>query len=94
MDRELPLFEPLAGALEALRVRQLDEVATAGPAYANSGYVVADELVRPVHPEWHSDEFRRIYLRAGLPKIRLHETRGTMNTILEQAGVADSLRAA
>jgi hypothetical protein len=31
---------------------------------------------------------------ARLPKIRLHDTRGTMNTILEQAGVSDSLRAA
>ena len=31
---------------------------------------------------------------AGLPRIRLHDTRGTMNGILEQAGVADSLHAA
>jgi integrase len=92
--RVLPLFEPVTGALEALRVRQLDEMAAAGPAYANSGYVVADELGQPVHPEWYSDEFRRIYLRAGLPKIRLHDTRATMNTILEQASVSDSLRAA
>jgi integrase len=38
--------------------------------------------------------FARLYRKAGLPKIRLHDTRGTMNGMLEQAGVADSLRAA
>jgi integrase len=92
--RVLPLFEPVTGALEALQARQRDEMDAAGPAYANSGYVVADELGQPVHPEWYSDEFARLYRKAGLPKIRLHDTRGTMNGMLEQAGVADSLRAA
>ena len=28
-----------------------------------------------------------------MPKIRLHDTRGTMNGLLERAGVPDSLRA-
>jgi len=92
--RVLPLFEPVTGALEALRVRQLDEMTAAGPAYANTGYVVADELGRPVHPDWYSDEFRRLYLKAGLPKIPLHNARHTMNTILARAGVPDLLRAA
>lgn len=92
--RVLPLFEPVTGALEALRGRQRDEMEAAGAAYANSGYVVADELGQPVHPEHYSDQFARLYRQAGLPRIRLHDTRGTMNTILEQAGVPDSLRAA
>jgi integrase len=92
--RTLPLFEPVTGALEALQARQRDEMEAAGPAYANSGYVCADELGRPVHPEHYSDEFARIYRQAGLPRISLRDARMTMNTILEQAGVPGSLRAA
>jgi integrase len=79
--RVLPLFEPVTGVLEALY--KVDD-----------GYVCADELGRPVHPEAYSDGFARLCRQAGLPKIRLHDTRGTMNGILEQAGVADSFRAA
>ncbi len=55
--------------------------------------MAADELGRPLHPERISDEFSRLAALATLPKIRLHDTRATMNTILEQAGVAETLRA-
>ena len=60
----------------------------------DGNYICADELGRPLHPETYSDEFARLCREAGLPRIRLHDTRGTMNGILEQAGVADSLHAA
>jgi integrase len=95
--RVLPLFEPVTGVLEALYKAQLGEKAAAGPAYAgevDDGYVAADELGVPLHPEHYSDEFARLCRQAGLPKIRLHDCRGTMNGILEQGGVADSFRAA
>jgi integrase len=92
--RVLPLLEPVTDALEALQARQRDEMEAAGSAYENSGYVCADELGRPVYPEWYSDEFNRLAVAARLPKIRLHDTRGTMNSILEQAGVPETLRAA
>jgi integrase len=92
--RVLPLFEPVTGALGALQARQRDEMDAAGPTYANSGYVAADELGMPLRPERYSDEFTRLCREAGLPKIRLHDCRGTTNTLLERAGVPDSLRAA
>jgi integrase len=92
--RTLPLFEPVTGALAALQAMQMGELDAAGAAYANSGYVAADELGAPLHPEHYSDEFGRLCHLAGLPKIRLHDTRGTMNGILERGGVPDSLRAA
>jgi integrase len=92
--RTLPLFEPVTGTLDALQTRQREEMEAAGPAYANSGYVCADELGEPLHPDTYSDDFARLCRAAELPKIRLHDTRGTMNAILEQAGVPDSLRAA
>ncbi len=92
--RVLPLFEPLTSALVALQTRQQEELEAAGPAYANSNYICADELGVPLHPEAWSDGFARICREAQLPKIRLHDTRATMNAILERAGVPDTLRAA
>lgn len=70
------------------------ELDAAGPAYQNSGYVCADELGRPVYPEHYSDEFGRICRDVLLRRIRLHDTRAIMNTILERAGVPVSVRAA
>ena len=43
--RALPLDPTLAAALRALRKRQRAERLAAGPAYADSGHVVCDELV-------------------------------------------------
>lgn len=73
------------------------EARAAGPAYAgevDDGYVCADELGAPMHPERYSDEFARLFREAQLLKIRLHDTRATMNSILELLGVPISLRAA
>jgi hypothetical protein len=53
----LPLDAVLTTALRALRKRQAAERLEAGPAYEASGYVVTDELGRPVHPERFTDEF-------------------------------------
>ena len=92
--RVLPLSEPLAVALDALQTRQREEMEAAGPAYANSGYVAADELGAPLYPEVYSDQFGALCKTVGLPRIRLHDCRATMNGLLEQAGVADSFRAA
>jgi integrase len=66
----------------------------AGVAYEGGHHVASDELGRPVSPEWLTDEFHRIAQRAGLPRIRLHDTRATMNTLMEKAGVSDNFRAA
>jgi hypothetical protein len=90
----LPLFEPVTGALAAMQAMQMGELDAAGAAYANTGYVAANELGEPLHPEFYSDDFARLCRESDLPKIRLHDTRGTMNGALERAGVAESLRAA
>src|ERR1035438_2867040 len=70
------------------------EGAAAAPAYEASGYVVTDELGRPVHPEWYSDEFHRLAKRAGVRRIRLHESRHTALSLMEKAGVPVSIIAA
>jgi hypothetical protein len=44
---------------------------------AGDEYVVTDEPGIPFHPESYSDEFTRLLKRAGLPEIRLHDSRHT-----------------
>jgi integrase len=92
--RTLPLPGDLAAALTALHRRQAGEKLAAGPAYRDSGYVVVDEVGEPVSPEWFSDQFGRVAARAGVRRITLHETRHTASSLMEKAGVPDSIRGA
>lgn len=89
--RTLPLDDALAAALRTLKARQAADRLAAGEAYEGSGYVAADELGRPVHPEWYTDEFHRVSDRAGVRRIRLHESRHTALTLMEHAGVPVSV---
>jgi integrase len=66
----------------------------AGEAYEASGYVVVDELGAPVHPDHYSDDFQRLAARAGVPRIRLHDGRHTINSLMAAAGVPPHIRAA
>ncbi|HEV7979839.1 tyrosine-type recombinase/integrase [Amycolatopsis sp.] len=89
--RTLPLDDEMVSALRALRARQAAEKLAAGPAYVDSGYVVADELGEPVHPENYSDEFERVLKRAGVPRIVLHGARHTAISLMEKSGVPISI---
>ena len=92
--RVLPLDDAAVTQLRALRARQASERLAAGGAYERSGYVAADELGRPVHPEWYTDEWHRVGDRAGVRRIRLHESRHTACSLMEKAGVPVSVIAA
>lgn len=89
--RTLPLDVEVAAALRALKVAAGAERLAVGEAYVDTGFVVVDELGHPVHPEWYSDEFRRLARRAGVPPIRLHEGRHTALSLMEKAGVPISI---
>lgn len=89
--RTLPMDKALVAALKALRVSQAREKLAAGEAYQDSRYVVTDELGQRVHPEWYSDEWERVRLRAGVPRIVLHGARHTALSLMEKAGVPISI---
>jgi integrase len=89
--RALPVDPKLLAALRALKARQARERLAAGEAYEHSGLVVVDELGRPVHPEWYSDEFGRVSERAGVKRLVLHEGRHTALSLMEKAGVPISV---
>jgi integrase len=92
--RTLPLDDVLTAELRALHKRQAAERLAAGQVYQASGYVVADEVGAAPSPEWFSDEFHRLAAAAGVPRIRLHDSRHTVNSLLATAGVPDHIRAA
>ena len=95
--RTLPLFPPVTSALLKLYETQVAESKAAGAAYAGAvddGFVCADELGQPVHPKAWSHSFGLLCQAAALPKIRLHDCRHSVNSLLEHLGVSDSIRAA
>jgi integrase len=92
--RTLPLDDALVASLRAMKAQQARERLAAGTAYERTGYVGADELGRPVHPEWYTDEFHRVSDRAQVRRIRLHESRHTALSLMEKAGVPVSVLAA
>jgi integrase len=88
--RTLPLDKQLTAALQSLRKQQATERLAAGQAYQATGDVVADELGAAPSPEWFSDEFHRLAATAGVPRIRLHDGRHTVNSLMEMSGVASA----
>ncbi|GAA1711057.1 site-specific integrase [Kribbella yunnanensis] len=101
-ERTLPMDDKLVEALRALRKRQAADAEEAGSIYqhglaeldwytAGDAYVVTDSLGMPVHPEWYSDEFGRILKQAGVPRIRLHDSRHTTLSLMEKAGIPISI---
>ena len=54
----------------------------------DTGYVVVDELGRPVRPEAYSDRFTELCTKAGVPVVRLHSVRHTLALMLHWAGQA------
>lgn len=93
--RDLP---GLVALLRATRKAQVTQQLAAGPAYAqgdkHGGYVVADGLGQPVHPETYSRRFGALCKAAGVRVIRLHDARHTSVTLMLGAGVPLHLAAA
>lgn len=88
--RTVPVDVIESGTLDLLRqlkTRQVREKLEAGAAYNDSGYVVVDEMGRPLRPELYSDWFRALCRRAGVPVIRLHSVRHTLAFLLHRLGV-------
>ena len=73
--------------LRALKARQARAQLSAGAAWHATGFVVVDELGRPVRPEWYSDRFRALCRKAGVPAIRLHAVRHSLAHLLHMNGV-------
>ncbi len=92
--RTLPLTDALAAALTRTRRRQAGEQLRAGPAWHDSGCVVANELGEPLHPDTISDRWDTLVRRAQVRRIRLHDARHTCGTLMHLEGVPVAVIAA
>lgn len=85
--RRVPL-PPLA--LEALRVqrrRQLEQRLAAGPAWADGDWVFTTSLGAPLDPAETTRRFQALLARVGLRRVRFHDLRHTVATLLLTDGV-------
>lgn len=85
--RPIPLDPHLVRLLKAHKARQAAEKLAAGEAYEDGGWLVADELGRPFHPDTISDWLDDAIAAAGLRRIRLHDTRHTAASLMLADGV-------
>lgn len=91
--RTLPLDPPMVAAARRLKAQHAAERLAAGAAYraacadCGEGHLFVDELGELVHPESYSDRFEVLNRKAGLPRIRLHDTRHTCGTLMHLRGV-------
>ncbi len=85
--RSVPLDDVLLSRLRLHKAGQAREKLSAGGSYSDEGYLLADELGRPYHPDsvskWFDDAVRRV----GVPRMRLHDTRHTAASLMLASGV-------
>jgi integrase len=93
-ERTLPLDDVTADALELFGKLQSEEQAAAGDAYKDSGYVLVDELGRPVQTDWLRRRFKKLVDVAGVRSVRLYDARHACLTYLATSGVPDVVIAA
>lgn len=85
--RTVPLPALCIAPLRWHRMRQNDQRAKAGKAWAEGGYVFTTASGRAVEPRNVYRSFTRVAASAGLRVIRLHDARHGTATLLTAAGV-------
>jgi integrase len=85
--RVVALDTGTVSALRAHRKAQLEERMMLGAGYSDEGLVFAKVDGSPIHPQTVSQAFERLVKAAGVPAIRLHDTRHTAATLLLDQGV-------
>ena len=84
--RTLPLSDSLKRYLSDLRRRQNENRNRYGKKYRKTDYVCCFEDGTPLRPDYISREFERVCRKAALPRIRFHDLRHSVATLLLQQG--------
>lgn len=93
-ERALPLPKGPWEALRKLWVRQAAEKLAAGEGYTDSGFVVVDEIGRPLNTRHLRVHAYRRMKDLGLRRVRLYDARHSVLTALAVSGVPDVILAA
>ncbi|OBG19719.1 site-specific integrase [Mycobacterium sp. 852002-51057_SCH5723018] len=91
--RTLPMPADVMLALRALSAQQKRERVAFGPTWIDAGLVAVNPDGSPIRPETYSKAFRRHCAAAGVPVIRLHDTRHTAATRMLDSGATVSAAA-
>ncbi|MGH3564292.1 MAG: tyrosine-type recombinase/integrase [Mycobacterium sp.] len=91
--RTLPMPADVMAALRTLNAQQKRERVALGPAWIDTGLIAINEDGSPIRPETYSKAFRRHCAAAGVPAIRLHDTRHTAATRMLDSGTTVSAAA-
>lgn len=86
--RTIPIPEECLTALRQHRARQAEEKLLLGQAYNDHGLVFCQADGKPMDPRNFNRRFSRMLEKAGLPHIRLHDSRHTFATLLLEQGVS------
>ena len=81
-DAALPLPELCAAALRVRAVEKADERESAGQQWRGSTLLFTSRFGTPVEPRTFNRAWDRRCLRAGVPKITVHDARRTCATLL------------
>jgi integrase len=87
--RALPLPAPVTAALKSFKAKQAGEKLALGEDYADTGYVLVDELGEPVRTDWLRRRFYELMETAGVRRVRLYDARHACLTFLATNGVPD-----
>jgi integrase len=91
--RTLPMPADVMAALRTLNAQQKRERLAFGPTWIDTGLIAINEDGSPIRPETYSKTFRRHCTAAGVPAIRLHDTRHTAATRMLDSGTTVSATA-
>ena len=86
--RTLPMPADVMLALRALSALQKRERIAFGSTWIDAGLIAVNADGSPIRPETYSNAFRRHCAAAGVPVIRLHDTRHTAATRMLDSGAA------
>jgi len=85
--RTIPMPPTVARALRAHRARQLEERLTGGPDWNEYDLVFVSTTGTPLDGRNLTRRFQAVLERAGLPRMRFHDTRHTCASLLLAQGV-------
>lgn len=80
--RTVSIDPMLTAVLRSYKAKLAAEKLAAGPAYEDGGWLVCDELGRPLYPDTITDRFDTLVATSGLRRIRLHDCRHTAASLL------------